>query len=1485
MQRITTRTFLKSLLVVLGAVFLFIAPQTAQAAYPFGDELIRYTFEDASTTAVVNSGTGGSAYNSTFSGNAALVATSSLIGGYAAAFDESGDYIDTKFGSSTNPTTQPFTISMWAIASSSCATLDKHVFGVSATPAASRFYMRCGSAGPNKFVIRVQGQAAVISATTVTYGQRYNIVMVASSTKAFFYVNGVLSASSTYTSYTLPGPLYVGNIWENGSTPANQGFGGTLDEVAIYNRALTASEITDMANYVATSSSPTSPAAVGYDTKAYLTWTAPSSQSPITDYQIEYKLSASSTYATFSDGVSTATTTFVTGLTNGSSYDFRISAVTAGGTSTPSSVVTVTPTSRIEFVSPTPTQSSTISTNSITVYASTSPSSYTGTTTTTQVIRLETAGGSLVSQVSTTTRYGDYNLTHYTNQVSGRDLSLVDNSSGAAYVPTTNTFFIPHNRAAGADSTIDEVDTEGNLIKTITCTACGDNEGITLISSVASTTAGGYDHTFMVSTENNLSSSTMFRIKVNSGLTTTVNATDFFNLGVSHGSNLGMEGIAYNPEKDVFYLAREKSTPALYEVKLNGASRNLVASQICSNLDFTSIATDFSDLAYKNNVLYVLSHENDRLIPVNVSSTSTCSFVDSDGDTNTSNDTGDYLNTIPVGVTAQPEGVTFDATGEYLYVIGEADFYARYRSTTFTSQTTFTGLSNGNYVLKSSFTDVNGVVSSSSDRAFTVNVDSTAPSISAVGTTTLSTSTATIGWTTDENSSSQVTYGTTVAYGATTTLDATLVTNHSVALTGLTPNTTYHYRVYSTDAANNLAVSSDGTFTTASTDAIAPSVSLITPTNASVIATTTTVSASASDNIGVVGVKFYVDTTLIGSEDTVAPYQVSFDTTSVSNASHTIVAVARDAGGNIATSSSATITVDNAGPTLSSVTATPSNTTASISWTTNETSTSQVEYGLTSSYTASSTLDATLVTNHTVALSGLSQVTTYHYRVISVDALGNRTNGSDQTFATVDTTAPTISNLTSTSVSTSSATITWDTDELATRQVEYGLTSAYSASTSLSVASSTSHSVALTGLTPSTTYHYRVVNYDLSGNRVNSSDQTFTTQDTFSISGLTATVDSSTGATITWTTPQAGSSYIRYGLSSNVYNATTSEVDTSPRVTSHSVSLTGLLPCTTYHVKAYSKDAALTLVNSSNTSFTTSGGCTATADTATTTESVITTASGGSVSLTGTTGNVTLTIPASFTGTSSSATFQAKDLNASTFFAGVAKPTGESLVGNRVFNLTAYSNLTTKLTTFNATITVMLSYSGSDVSGITESTLSIYRYDGSTWNELPNCVVDTNAKTVTCETTAFSDFAIFGTASASVSAPRSTTVAPISGSSSSGRAVAIAITPATTQTTVPGKMIGVYQFTRVLSVGSTGADVQKLQQFLNTHGFTVAKTGVGSIGKENTNFGPGTKAAVIKFQEYYKKDILTPSGLTKGTGKFANASMAKANAIIKMESR
>lgn len=96
-------------------------------------------------------------------------------------------------------------------------------------------------------------------------------------------------------------------------------------------------------------------------------------------------------------------------------------------------------------------------------------------------------------------------------------------------------------------------------------------------------------------------------------------------------------------------------------------------------------------------------------------------------------------------------------------------------------------------------------------------------------------------------------------------------------------------------------------------------------------------------------------------------------------------------------------------------------------------------------------------------------------------------------------------------------------------------------------------------------------------------------------------------------------------------------------------------------------------------------------------------------------------------------------------------------------------------------------------------------------------------------------------------------------------------------TTTGGSCTPGQTFTRNHKAGETGGEIMWIQQFLNANGFTVAATGAGSKGNETSYFGPATKAAVIKFQNAHAADILTPVGLTTGTGFWGAATRAKAN--------
>jgi len=99
--------------------------------------------------------------------------------------------------------------------------------------------------------------------------------------------------------------------------------------------------------------------------------------------------------------------------------------------------------------------------------------------------------------------------------------------------------------------------------------------------------------------------------------------------------------------------------------------------------------------------------------------------------------------------------------------------------------------------------------------------DTTPPALSAIGVSQVTSAGASVGWTSNEASDSQVEYGPTIAYGSVTTPNSSLVLTHTQVLGSLAAGTLYHCRARSRDAAGNLALSGDVTFTTAAQTASA----------------------------------------------------------------------------------------------------------------------------------------------------------------------------------------------------------------------------------------------------------------------------------------------------------------------------------------------------------------------------------------------------------------------------------------------------------------------------------------------------------------------------------------------------------------------------------------------------------------------------------------------------------------------------------------
>ncbi|MEK6984683.1 MAG: Ig-like domain-containing protein [Nanoarchaeota archaeon] len=114
------------------------------------------------------------------------------------------------------------------------------------------------------------------------------------------------------------------------------------------------------------------------------------------------------------------------------------------------------------------------------------------------------------------------------------------------------------------------------------------------------------------------------------------------------------------------------------------------------------------------------------------------------------------------------------------------------------------------------------------------------------------------------------------------------------------------------DAAGNTNTSAISVIVSnAISDTTQPSVSISTPAQGAIINGTVTVSATATDNVGVVGVQFKLDGANLGNESLSSPYSVSWNTISTTNGLHSLTAAARDAAGNSNTSTAISVNVSN----------------------------------------------------------------------------------------------------------------------------------------------------------------------------------------------------------------------------------------------------------------------------------------------------------------------------------------------------------------------------------------------------------------------------------------------------------------------------------------------------------------------------------------------------------------------------------------------
>ena len=167
-------------------------------------------------------------------------------------------------------------------------------------------------------------------------------------------------------------------------------------------------------------------------------------------------------------------------------------------------------------------------------------------------------------------------------------------------------------------------------------------------------------------------------------------------------------------------------------------------------------------------------------------------------------------------------------------------------------------------------------------------------------------------------------------------------------------------------------------------------------------------------------------------------------------------------------------------------------------------------------------------------------------------------NGTDTTSG-----SPSISNLTAENVTSNGAIVSWNTDQSASGQVQYGTTTAYSGSTTMNPTPATGHAQRLNGLAAGTLYHYRVLSMNALGNQAISGDSTFITSNGSDGIELRSMTNQALATVKAGETAKYGLQLVPNGFTGNVViGCSGAPAGTSCTVWPASIAVTGNTPAT-----------------------------------------------------------------------------------------------------------------------------------------------------------------------------------------------------------------------------------------------------------------------------------------------------------------------------------
>jgi len=510
------------------------------------------------------------------------------------------------------------------------------------------------------------------------------------------------------------------------------------------------------------------------------------------------------------------------------------------------------------------------------------------------------------------------------------------------------------------------------------------------------------------------------------------------------------------------------------------------------------------------------------------------------------------------------------------------------------------GLTEGStYHLQINATDAANNTTTSTDISFIAEAPQP-PVISNISVSANDTA-ATITWTTDKPADSVIDYGLDTTYGS-LAIDANLTSNHSLILSGLTPEVTYHFQISGTDTLTLTTTSVDQMFTTTATPTVitAQSDTFDTTTLGS---NWSVINPQNDGAVSVNGAQLVIDVPAGTSHDVWSSgnnavrisqatadidfeAEIKFDSAPNSQYQLQGLLVEQDASNflrfdfyhNGSALNIFAASFINGSPTVQS----------NIIVTDGQPLYMRIkrEGNL---WTQSYSYDG-LVWNTTVSFN--FAMTTNNLSIFAGNAGGNPPAFellvnhflvAEGTLPIDDTIAPVISNL-QISTNSTEATVTWQTNEPASTLLNYGLTNAYELGQMTEATLNSSHSILLPGLTEGSTYHLQINATDAANNTTTSTDISFIAEAPQPpvISNISVSAND-TAATITWTTDKPADSVIDYGLDTTYGNL----VIDANLTTNHSLTLSGLTPEATYHFQISGTDTLALTTTSVDQMFTT----------------------------------------------------------------------------------------------------------------------------------------------------------------------------------------------------------------------------------------------------------------------------------------------------------